>query len=481
MNPRPITRHVRQAIHASPSARVNELRRNMNASVADAAAFSLMVGLGESYLAAFALAIGLGEVIAGLVATIPILLGSLLQLVSPYAVQRLGSLRRWVVVCAVTQALALTPLAWAALRGHISAAGLMLIATVYWAAGLATGPAWNTWVGRLFPRRIRAPFLAMRSRMAQVTAVAGLVAAGLSLHYGSEHGLTLRVFAALFIAAAVARFVSAVMLWLKTEPPGLPPQFRVVSLREMTARLREGGEMRLLTYMLTVSVAVQISGPFFTPYMLKQLHFSYAEYLTLIATSFVSKALALPIIGRIAQKHGARAILWTGGVGIVPLSGFWMLGDNFTYLLAIQVFSGAIWAMYELATLLLLFDHIRESERTSVLTMYNAAHAFAMTAGSLIGGAALQFLGEAAATYQVIFGMSVGGRALTLGLLFALVAPRYRPLPIDFRRFAVRVITIRPSMGSIDRPVLPAMTGVEENEIEAVTPRREDATVSASG
>ena len=37
----------------------------------DAAAFSVMIGVGETYFAAFALALGTGETIAGLVATLP--------------------------------------------------------------------------------------------------------------------------------------------------------------------------------------------------------------------------------------------------------------------------------------------------------------------------------------------------------------------------------------------------------------------------
>ncbi|MFM7291443.1 MAG: hypothetical protein ACKO6B_09440, partial [Planctomycetia bacterium] len=42
------------------------LRRDLWVTTADAAAFSLMVGCGETYLPAFALALGLGPVAAGM-------------------------------------------------------------------------------------------------------------------------------------------------------------------------------------------------------------------------------------------------------------------------------------------------------------------------------------------------------------------------------------------------------------------------------
>jgi cyanate permease len=79
--------------------------RDLRAITADGVFFSVMVGLREAYVPAFALAAGLGEVVAGLVASVPMLAGAVLQLVTPVAVRRLGSYRRWIVICARLQAL----------------------------------------------------------------------------------------------------------------------------------------------------------------------------------------------------------------------------------------------------------------------------------------------------------------------------------------------------------------------------------------
>src|SRR5262245_34763364 len=82
-------------------------------STGDAASYSLMVGLGETYFSAFALAIGTGQTFAGLLATLPQLAGSLLQLAAPWGVKKLGSQRRWIVTFVSLQAssLLLLPLA----------------------------------------------------------------------------------------------------------------------------------------------------------------------------------------------------------------------------------------------------------------------------------------------------------------------------------------------------------------------------------
>ena len=82
------------------------LRRDLRLMVSEGVAFSFMVGAGEAYVPAFALAAGHGDAAAGLVATLPMGAGALLQLVTPWGVARLRSHRRWVVLAATGQALA---------------------------------------------------------------------------------------------------------------------------------------------------------------------------------------------------------------------------------------------------------------------------------------------------------------------------------------------------------------------------------------
>ncbi|MCH5377404.1 MAG: hypothetical protein JJ992_25875, partial [Planctomycetes bacterium] len=139
-------RRFRATHNATPIDNGSRLRRDLRAIVGDGAAFSVMVGIGETYVPAFVLALGLGGIAAGMVATVPVLLGAVLQLVSPWAVQRLGSRRQWVVVCARCQAVSLLLLAMLALFQVRWSWPIFLLATFYWAGGLATGPAWNTWV-----------------------------------------------------------------------------------------------------------------------------------------------------------------------------------------------------------------------------------------------------------------------------------------------------------------------------------------------
>ena len=295
------------------------LERDLRAMTADGVAFSAMVGLGETYVPAFALAAGLGEVVSGLVATVPMLAGACLQMVTPAAVRCLGSYRRWVVLCARLQALSFVPLIVGAAMGKVGLLWVGVATVAYWAFGMSTSPAWNAWVTSLVPSEIRARFFARRARAAQAALLGGLVVGGLALEHGRSHGVELAVFAALFAAAMTSRFVSSGFLAAQSEAPGLAASHRSLGAAPVWERLRSAGSVRVLTYLIGMKAVTHIAAPYFTPYMLGPLDLSYGRFMTLIAASFAARVAVLPLLGRLAQQRGARSVLWLGGVGIVPL------------------------------------------------------------------------------------------------------------------------------------------------------------------
>ncbi len=445
------------------------LRTDLRASVADGAAFSVMVGLGETYLPAFVLAVGHGEILAGLTATVPMLAGAVLQLGSPRLVARAGSHRRWVIACAVVQAAAFVPLFAAALAGRIPWTAVVLIATLYWGAGQAAGPAWNTWMAGVVPRRLRAPYFSRRTRAAQASVLAGLLAGGGILHLAAGHDATLLGFAVLFGAACCFRMVSVGFLVRQRGPRApLNPDQRVSPLLLWTRVKRRDG--RLLAYMFAVQTTTYVAAPYFTPFMLGQLRLSYSTYMLLLTVAFVAKIVALPALGRFAQRFDAVSLLWLGGIGIVPLAALWAVSSAAWYLAALQVLGGVAWASYELATVLLLYETIRDEERTSVLTSFNLLNAVAIVAGSLVGGLILRLGGAGHYAYVIVFLVSSAGRLLTVGLLHgAAGVPR---VPVWTR---IGVLAVRPSAGSVDRPILSTIPEpASDNDHDVAPPGRSD-------
>jgi MFS family permease len=428
--------------------------------VAEGVAFSLMVGAGEAYVPAFALAAGHGDAAAGLVATLPMLAGALLQLSTPAGVARLRSHRRWVVLTATLQALSFAPLVAGALLGEIGLAWIFLAAALYWGAGMAAGPAWNTWVDDLVPARIRPRFFAARNRAQQAMLLAGLASAGALLHFRTGSAAApLAVFAALFAAAGAARLLSARLLARQSEPHPELPETRELTLARFLGGLRGTPQGRLLRHLLAMTMAVHVAAPFFTPYMLRHLGLSYGAFGLLTAGAFVSRVLALPLLGRAAVRFGTRALLRFGASGIVVLPPLWLLSDDLRWLLFVQLASGVVWGAFELSAMLSVFEGIDRRERTSVLTLYNFSNAAAIAAGSLLGGAFFRFLPEGAPVYVWLFFASSAARAVALRML--------RPigtLRVPRARVVLRTLAIRPAQGAFQRPIVATL---EPNEADA--------------
>lgn len=428
------------------------LRRNLRASVADATAFGGMVGLGETYLPTFALAAGLGELMAGLVGSLPLVAGGIMQMMSPWAIRKLQSHKRWVVLCAGVQSLTFLPLLFAAMAGSISGPAVLLVATLYWAAGLATGPAWNTWIGTLVPPLDRPRFFALRTRSQQAAVFLGFLVGGLALQWAATPDRVLRVYAILFAAAGLCRMVSTWMLSRHSEPIPVTHQMRRIPLQNVISHLRGKSGGRLLIYLVAVQAAVQMAGPFFTPFMFRKLNFSYGQFVILIAVAFLIKIVAFPIWGRHVHSWGARKLLWVGGLGIIPMSGLWVLSQDYYWLLFVQMAGGVFWAAYELAFFLLFFESIAEEERTSLLTVYNLLNTSAWVCGSLLGALVLSLMGNSFDAYLWVFGLSSLGRIFAFVLLVKLPET-----DVATDGLSVRTVAVRPNSASLDAPVLPTM------------------------
>jgi hypothetical protein len=447
--------------HPAPPQPADALPRDLRAIVADGIFFNVMVGVGETYLPAFLLALGHGDTAAGLVATLPILLGSILQLATPYGARRLASYRRWTVACAIVQACCFAPLIYGALRGRLSVVLAFAVASAYWGAGLATAPTWNVWVGALVPTPLRAPFFARRARWMHLTLLLSMTAAGCILHGSRGSGDETRLFALLFALAAAARFLSSAALAATREVRLDTAGDQVVGAPAAARSLSGSAGARVLLYLLATQGAAHIAAPYFTPYMLSDLQLSYGRFTLLTAAAFASRMLVLPLIGRISQRWGVHRVLLLGGIGVVPIPPLWLLSDDYVYLLCLQVLAGAAWAALEFGTLMSFFEMLDEKHRVSVLSLFNLANSFAVAMGSLAGAALLRGLGATPAGYATLFFASAAARALALPLL--LRTPRQLP---GSDSVVLRTLAVRPSAGAIQRVVLPTLDGGERPSIE---------------
>jgi len=431
--------------HSSPASplRSPRLRRDLRLITTDGVLFSVHVGLGETYLAAFALAIGASPVSAGLVASIPMVAGGILQLVAPGVLPRFPSYRSFVVLCAAVQSISFLPLIAAALAASPPPVLIFVCAAVYWAAGLATATGWNAWMSQLVPARIRGSYFGRRQALAQIGVLAGLCAGGLVLA-GAEGDR--RAFAVLFAAACAGRALSTFCLSRQSVPGGRPRPhgLRVgqLLLRAWRSRSRE-----LIATILIVNFAVNLASPFFTPFFLVERDVSYAVFMALLAANFAGKIATYPLLGRIARRAGLRQLMAIGGLGIAPLPLLWPVMP-LPYVFLLQTLAGMCWAAFELSVLLSFLDVSDDPERTSLLATFQFLNSAVVAGASLGGGALLAAMGMGRDAYLTLFAVSAVARLISVSVLLARAR---RGMAVEVP--PLRILAVRPWGEAIVRPV----------------------------
>ena len=207
------------------------------------------------------------------------------------------------------------------------------------------------------------------------------------------------------------------MLALQREPLPLRAGRPSASIGKVLARIRHAGSGQLVLYLVAVQGAVQIAGPFFTPFMFEWLGLSYLGYMILIATAYATKIAMLPAWGSIAHRLGALRLLWIGGAGIVPVSALVDRLRPVRLAPAGPALFGVVWGACDSAATVFWLQVDPEEERTGVLTFYNLGNTTAWVLGSTLGGLVLLSLGTGPLGYLLLFGISSVARAFALLLL----------------------------------------------------------------
>ena len=461
-----------EASIASGRERSIAVRRSMRLSTVDGSCYSLMWGLGEAQIAPFVLLLYGSDVIAGLAGTIPQVLGAVCSLISPWAVEKLGSHKRWIVLSAFAQAASFIPLVIAALIGWIPPALLLLVLTLYFAAAWSSSVTWNTFIAGLVHRRIRARYFGMRTLLGNLASVSATFLGGVILSMGQTagpmpHWLSMgAAFGIVFGLAMLARFASAWLLTHQYERNAMPQNHRRMGLAEFVDSLRSTSSGRLITYILGAQFAVQVSTPFVSPYLLEHVGLAkdYTLFAVYLAVQLIAKAIFMGIWGRFAHRFGPRALMKLGAIIIIPQPLLWLLPPVPPVLMALQISSGAATAAFELGIVLMLLRHIDDGIRTSVMARYQLLNTSSTVAGSLIGAGILYSIARASDhggvdppsvsigsfnAYVALFIVGSLVRAATL-FLFARIGIDQ---PADSAPAGSIEMGLHPGHGAVDQPI----------------------------
>jgi MFS family permease len=417
-----------------------------------------MSGSGETYFSAFAVFLKASTAQIGFLASVPALLASFAQLLSAWLGHRFGKRKAIILAGAGLQTLVWIPmgmLPW--LQTDYRVEIFITCVTLYYAFGNLSAPQWSSLMGELVTEKKRGRFFARRTRISSMTSFLSLVAAGSLLHYFDSHMLTRFGYLILFAIAFISRLVSLYHLTRMYDPPGHVAAIEMPVEKPVWKQLQRSQFGGFAVFFALIHFCVAIGSPFFSIYLLRDLDFSYVQFMACTAVTVFMQFLTLNRWGRISDIFGNRIILSLCGslIPFIPL--LWLFSANFYYLLLVQAFGGMIWAGFSLSASNFLYDLIPQNRRATYMAAHNVLASLGVFGGALLGG----YLGSVLPASYVLFGyqmnlvsqlynvfiLSFVLRLMVSLLLIPRLKETRRVKPVTVRRLIFRVVRFNPLSG----------------------------------
>ncbi|MBI1820399.1 MAG: MFS transporter [Nitrospirae bacterium] len=360
--------------------------KSLSYGIKDGASYSMMTGIGESYLIPFALFFKASSTEIGFIVSVPQLFGAFFQLFSVYLLSSLNNRKQLILSGVGLQAVAWLPLLWMPLLIPEHALFFLgLGASLYFLLGNLASPPWNSLMGDLVPRGQRGNYFGRRTKIMSLCSFSGLCAGGVTLHFTHAAGHPAAGFILIFMLAAVFRIFSFYYL-KKMEEPSLSSSIEKFYLTHFYRHFKHSNFLRFVIFSALISFSVQVAAPFFAVYMLRDLHFTYLQYMLVAATAVLSQYLTFLYWGNFSDRFGNRMVLKITGLMLPFLPIMWLFSPNFYYILTIQILSGFIWAGFSLSITIFIFDAVSSEKRAVCIAVYSTLNALGIFFGAMVGG-----------------------------------------------------------------------------------------------
>ncbi len=363
-------------------------KKSLSYSIKDGSAYAVMDSVGNGYVSPFALALGANNAFIGFLASLPGLVTSLFQLKTPRLMERY-SRKSLVVSNALFQAFMWLPLVIISLLYFRLGNPLLLLLVFYVVLvsfNAAIGPAWASWMRDLVPVDESGRFFGRRNLIVGFIGLVAMLLAGFVLDFFKEFNLVFIGFALLFATAFIARLASRYFLSKKYEPRFKLQDRYYFTFAQFAKGMLFNNFGRFVLYTGMFQFAVQLASPFFTVYMLKNLGFSYVTFTFLVTVQSFASLIAMPFWGRFSDKYGNLRTLRIGGFLIPLIPVIWLFSSNIYYLAFVQLFSGVIWAAFNLSASNFIYCAVSRERMGLCVAYSNIFNTIGVFVGATMGG-----------------------------------------------------------------------------------------------
>ncbi len=369
------------------------VERSLDASLRDVAAYGVMVGLGETYLSACAVYLGASNLVLGILASVPLFVGACLQPLAANLVDSSGHRRRWYLLGAGLQALTWLPIAGSLFLPSPLDLWILVASVVVNFAGVHfASPPWNSTMGDLVPSDIRGRYFGKRTAVMIVCTALAAAAAGLGLHGSKARGVESWGFVLIFAAALAARCLSVSYLARMVEPPYRRTPEDAFTLRQFLRALPRSNFAKFVFFVAALNFAAHVAGVYFAIYFLRELRFTYTEFMISQFLLILSQIPALRFWGKMGDRYGTRKVMAVTGVGVTLLPFLWLLGRSPLWAWSLQIWAGVFWSGFNLSASNFLLDAVSPPKRARCTAYFNLIVGTAVLAAGLLGASVVGYL-----------------------------------------------------------------------------------------
>lgn len=278
-------------------------------------------------------------------------------------------------------------------------------------------PAWTAMLAKAVPIRWRGRYFSTRNIFMGGAAFIALLLIGQGIDLlgdplGYQMALGVAVIAALGSTVVLRRF--------EEKASERPPENASSTANFLKVVRQHRGFTRLCAVSTLWSFGVNIASPFFIVFLAEQVQASAATLGLVSAVSTLSALPAQRLFGTWVDRKGTAWVKRLTGFLIPVVPGLWGFIQQPWQAYPLQVFSGFVWAGYNLATFNFLLEMTPEETRPRFVAFQQSLVGLGMTVGAALGGWIAEAWG-----YRPVFLISAAGRLLANGVFALSMAEIY--------------------------------------------------------
>lgn len=263
--------------------------------------------------------------------------------------------------------------------------------------GSSSGVKLNLWMMSHLPRHMRGNFFTVRNRSAMFVTLIFSLAAGQFLDFMRGAGYEFQGFLIIFIIAALFALIDSFVLGkIDLSESELVTKKDIINERSLLIPLRDRHFLNVLIYQIIWTLGINISIPFFTVYMIKELAISYSHITILSIIQVLLSSFLIKYWGRIANRHRWVTILNISlFLYVFQLIVWFLIMPSTSYLLpAVFAMAGIFGPAFNMSTFNLPYSHLKKKDETVYMSVNKTVVSAAGMAGVFIGGKLLESEGQ---------------------------------------------------------------------------------------